>query len=220
MLKEVEQYTIDQYLPALTRGGSLDQAQRRQVAQRVARYSGIAENVVLDHNLTVGTSFFWKELLRDRGLTIGRLDSRYTGINRADAGQSPDFDPALTSWNHSFAPAINHCLRDVLGYRTNLQYWLFGPVSPWNRENDNTGLALQGAMAQNPSLHLMVQSGYFDGGTDYFGAKYNLWQMDPSGNLQPAVRPARRRAGHQSTNRTVAPAMTERPGMTTPAISV
>jgi carboxypeptidase C (cathepsin A) len=196
VLKEVEQYTIDHYIPALTRAGSLDAAQRKQVAQRVARYSGIDEQVVLQHNLSFGTSFFWKELLRDRGLTIGRLDSRYTGINRSDAGISPDFDPALTSWNHAFAPAINYYLRDVLGYRTGLQYWLFGPVHPWNREGDNTGLALQSAMAQNPFLHLMVQSGYFDGGTDYFGAKYNLWQMDPGGKLQKRIRFEGYRSGH------------------------
>jgi hypothetical protein len=29
----------------------------------------------------------------------------------------------------------------------------------------------------------MVQSGY-DGACDYFNAKYNLWQMDPSGKLK------------------------------------
>lgn len=196
VLKEVEQYTLDHYMPALARAGSLDQAQRMQVAARVARYSGIAEGVVLDNNLSFPTSFFWKELLRDRGITIGRLDSRYTGSSRADAGLSPDFDPALTSWNHSFAPAINHYLRDVLGYKTTLQYWLFGPVNPWNRQGDATGLSLQRAMAQNPFLHLMVQSGYFDGGTDYFGAKYNLWQMDPAGKLQTRMRFEGYRSGH------------------------
>ena len=85
---------------------------------------------MLDNNLVLRTQFFWKELLREQGKTVGRLDSRYTGMSLADAGQSPDFDPALTSWGHSFAPAINHYLRDVLGYRTNLQYNVFGSVYP------------------------------------------------------------------------------------------
>ena len=176
--------------------GSLSAEQRRQIAERVSRYTGIKPEVVLDNNLVMSTQFFWKELLRDQGKTIGRLDSRYTGISRADAGQNPDFDPALTSWNHSFAPGINYYLRDVLGYKTNLQYWLFGPVHPWNRDNDNTGVQLANAMRQNPYLHLLVQSGYYDGGTDYFGAKYNMWQMDPSGTLQKRMRFEGYRSGH------------------------
>jgi len=196
LLKEVEQYTVEHYIPALTRAGSLTSAERRGVAERVARYTGTDVQVVLDNNLALSTSFFWKDVLRERGLAIGRLDSRYTGINRANAGQSPDFDPALTAWNHAFAPAINHYLRDVLRYDTNLQYWLFGPVNPWNREGDTTGDSLAAAMRQNPFLHLMVQSGYFDGGTDYFSAKYNLWQMDPAGALQARMRFEGYRSGH------------------------
>src|SRR5690606_10624555 len=152
LLPEVERYTIDTYMPALARGGSLSAAERAQVAQQVSRYTGIKEAVVLDNNLTLSTQFFWKELLRERGQTIGRLDSRYTGSSLANAGQSPDFDPALTSWNHAFAPAINYYLRDVLGYKTNLQYNLFGSVFPWNNQNDNTGEQLADAMRQNPYL--------------------------------------------------------------------
>jgi secondary thiamine-phosphate synthase enzyme len=117
LLPEVEAFTITEYIPALTRGGSLDREERSALARRVARYSGLDEQVVLNHNLAVPTAFFWKELLRDRGLTVGRLDSRYRGTDRADAGERYDYDPALTAWNHAFAPAINHYLRDVLGYR-------------------------------------------------------------------------------------------------------
>jgi carboxypeptidase C (cathepsin A) len=146
--------------------------------------------------MAVPTSFFWKELLRDRGLTVGRLDSRYKGLDRDDAGESPDFDPALTSWNHAFAPAINSYLRDGLGWKTDLQYWLFGPVNPWNRTGDNTGANLQEAMGSNPYLHVMVQSGYFDGGTPYFDAKYTMWNMDPAGRFQDRMTFKGYRSGH------------------------
>ena len=72
----------------------------------------------------------------------------------------------------------------MVGWDTDLQYWLFGPVSPWNRDGERTGSQLQQAMAQNPYLHVMVQSGYFDGGTPYFDAKYTMWNIDPSGRFQ------------------------------------
>ncbi|MGH7447535.1 MAG: S10 family peptidase, partial [Longimicrobiales bacterium] len=196
LLPEVEQFTIDELIPALARGGSLDPERRNDLAQRVARYSGLSQQVVLNHNLAVPTGFFWKELLRDRGLTVGRLDSRYRGVDRSDAGERYDYDPALTAWNHAFTPAINYYLRDVLGYRTDLQYWMFGPVNPWNRSDDRTGENLRSAMAANPFLHLFVQSGYFDGGTHYFGARYTMWNMDPGGRLRDRMRFQAYRSGH------------------------
>jgi len=196
LLPEVEKFTVDELVPAMTRAGSLDKGTREALVKRYARYAGLKEAAVAQYNMAVPTSFFWKELLREQGLTVGRLDSRYRGLDRTDAGVSPDFDPALTSWNHAFAPAINHYLRDILGFRTDLQYWLFGPVNPWNREGERTGQQLQQAMAENPYLHLFTQSGYFDGGTDYFNAKYNMWAMDPSGRFQDRMQFKGYRSGH------------------------
>lgn len=196
LLPEVEQFTVEDLLPGLALGGSLPAARRDSLVRTFARYSGLADEVIRQHALAVPTSFFWKELLRSKGLTIGRLDSRYRGLDREDAGESPDFDPALTSWNHAFAPAINHYLRDVLGWKTDLQYWLFGPVNPWNRTGDQTGENLREAMGTNPYLHVMVQSGYFDGGTPYFDAKYTMWNMDPAGRFQDRMTFKGYRSGH------------------------
>lgn len=73
---------------------------------------------------------------------------------------------------------------------------MFGPVFPWNNQNNTTGENLRQAMAENPYLHLMVQSGYFDGACDYFNAKYNMWQMDPSGKLKDRMSWHGFRSGH------------------------
>ncbi|MFP8488969.1 S10 family peptidase [Gracilimonas sp. Q87] len=196
ILPEVEEFTINEYIPALAKGGFISDAEKNRIAERVSYYSGISKQAVLDWNLRISTSFFWKELLRDEGLTVGRLDSRYRGIDRETGGERYDFDPALTAWNHAFTPAINHYLRDVLGYETDLQYWTFGPVHPWDRSGDYTGENLRSAMAENPFLHVMVQSGYYDGGTNYFDAKYTMWNMDPSGRLQDRLSFKGYRSGH------------------------
>ena len=196
ILPEVEAYAIEELLPALSRGGFLEEAQKQEIAQSYSRYSGLSVDAIMDHNLIVPTSFFWKDLLREEGITIGRLDSRYRGRDRSDAGIRYDHDPALTSWNHSFTPAINHYLRDQLGVKTDLQYWIFGPVHPWNRDNNSAGEDLRQAMAQNPYLHVMIQAGYFDGGTDYFSAKYTMWNMDPSGRLTDRLSFKGYRSGH------------------------
>jgi carboxypeptidase C (cathepsin A) len=196
LLPEVENYTLTTLMPALARGGFLDAQQKAQIAAQVARYSGLSERTVLQHNLAVPAQYFWKDLLRDKGYTIGRLDSRYLGIDRAQAGDNPDYNAELTAWLHAFTPAINHYLRDVLQYKTDLQYWAFGPVHPWDNSNDKTGENLRLAMAENPYMRVMVQSGYFDGATNYFDAKYTLWQLDPSGRMKDRLRFEGYRSGH------------------------
>jgi carboxypeptidase C (cathepsin A) len=196
ILPEVEAFTLDTYLPALARGGSLAGAEREALAAEVAHWAGVSAEWVLDHNLRPSVGEFRKELLRAEGLTVGRLDARYRGTDRENAGDSYDYDPALSAWNQAFAPAINDYLRNDLGFETDLQYWVFGPVGPWNRAGDQTGENLRQAMAENPFLHLLVQSGYYDGGTDYFGAKYTMWNLDPAGRLQDRMRYAAYRSGH------------------------
>jgi len=196
VLAESEKFTIDEFIPALSKGGFIDPAKRKEIAGKASRYSGLKEETVLNHNLAVPTQFFWKDLLRTEGFTVGRLDSRYKGIDKMAAGSSPDFNSELTSWLHSFTPAINYYLRDVLKYKTDLQYNMFGPVRPWDNSNDNTGENLRLAMAENPYLHVMVQSGYYDGATTYFDAKYSMWQLDPSGRMKDRLRFEGYRSGH------------------------
>lgn len=196
VLAESEKFTVNEFIPALTLGGFVDESKRKEVAAKVARYSGLSEKTVLQHNLVVPTGYFWKDLLRDKGLTIGRLDSRYLGIDKQQAGDGPDYNAELTSWLHSFTPAINHYLRDVLKYKTDLQYNMFGPVRPWDNNGDRTGENLRQAMAQNPYLNVMIQSGYYDGATTYFDAKYSMWQLDPSGKMKDRLRFEGYRSGH------------------------
>lgn len=196
MLPEVEKFTIDELVPAMARGGFLEENKKKEIAKKMSRYSGISEQVILQNNLDVALGLFWKELLRDEGYTVGRLDSRYKGIDKRDAGEQPDFNAELISWEHSFTPAINMYIREELKYKTDLKYYVFGPVQPWDRSGDKTGENLRLAMAENPYLHVLVQSGYFDGACDYFNAQYNLWQMDPSGKLKDRMSWEGYRSGH------------------------
>lgn len=202
LLPEVEEYTIEEYLPALSHGGFIDDSRRQEVARQVARYSGLSEEFVLDYNNAVPSSAFWKELLRDEGFTIGRLDSRYKGIDKSDGGDRYDYPAEYSSWKHAFTPAINHYVDEVLGFETDLQYMVSGDVRPWNRDGNETGEMLRQAMAENPYLKVMVQSGYYDGATDYFSAKYVMWNIDPSGKMQDRFRFEGYRSGHMMYLRT------------------
>ncbi|MCH1431389.1 MAG: carboxypeptidase [Flavobacteriaceae bacterium] len=196
MLPEVEEFTINELIPALAKGGFISGTEREKIASEMARYSGLSKTLILQNNLDVPNRFFWKELLRDEGKTIGRLDSRYLGIDRKDVGIRPDYSAELTSWLHSFTPAINHYIQKELKFKTDVKYNMFGPVRPWNNENDNTREDLRRAMAENPYLKVLFQSGYYDGATTYFNAKYTMWQVDPSGKMKDRFYFKGYRSGH------------------------
>ena len=197
ILPESEQYALDHLMPAVARGGSLSLEEKREVAEKVSYYSGLSVKSIMQNNLDVPTQFFWKDLLRDKtGQTIGRLDSRYLGLDRAEAGDKPDYSPELTSWLHSFTPAINYYIREHLNFKTDIKYNMFGPVHPWDNRDNHTRDDLRKAMAENPYLHVMFQSGYYDGATTYFNAKYTMWQLDQSGKLQDRMSFKGYRSGH------------------------
>lgn len=197
ILPESEAYTIDKLIPALAKGGFLEASEKEAVADKMAYYSGLNKKDILDHNLSVPTSFFWKNLLKDKsGHTVGRLDSRYLGIDKQLSGTKPDYNSELTSWLHSFTPAINYYLQEELNFKTDVKYNMFGPVHPWNNDDDNTRDNLRQAMAQNPYLNVLVQSGYYDGATTYFNAKYTMWQVDPSGRMKDRFSFKGYRSGH------------------------
>jgi len=196
VLAEAEKYAVEGLMPVLAKGGFVSDDERNQAAKMMARYAGISEKVILQYNLDVPTSFYWKELLREEGFTVGRLDSRYKGIDRTNGGVRPDFNSELTSWLHAFAPAVNYYYKNVLKFETDVKYNMFGPVHPWDRSGNNTGENLRQAMAQNPYLNTMIQSGYFDGATKYFDAKYTMWQIDPSGKMKDRLSFRGYRSGH------------------------
>ena len=192
-----EEYAINKLIPAIAKGGFISNEERDKIAEKMSFYSGIKKKVLLQHNLDLPKDYFWKELLRDKnGCTVGRLDSRYKGLDKRIAGENPDYNSEITSWLHSFTPAINYYIREHLNFRTDVTYNVFGPVRPWDNRNDNVREGLRQAMAQNPYLKVLIQSGYYDGATTYFNAKYTMWQTDPSGRMKDRFYFKGYRSGH------------------------
>ena len=192
-----EEYAINKLIPAIAKGGFISDEERDKIAEKMSFYSGIKKKVLLQHNLDLPKDYFWKELLRDKnGYTVGRLDSRYKGLDKRIAGENPDYNSEITSWLHSFTPAINYYIREHLNFRTDVTYNVFGPVRPWDNRNDNVREGLRQAMAQNPYLKVLIQSGYYDGATTYFNAKYTMWQTDPSGRMKDRFYFRGYRSGH------------------------
>ena len=181
-------FAYNELLPSIAKGGFLNNNVKEQIAKKIESLTGIEYNVVLDNNLIITTGLFWKELLRDDGFTIGRLDSRYKGIDSKDGGIYPEYPQELSSWDHAFTPAMNSYINEKLNFKTDIKYntWARDELSvrPWNRDNVNIRRRFREAIAENPFLNVLIQSGYYDGATTFSAAKYTIQQVDPSGKLK------------------------------------
>lgn len=197
VLAESEKFASGDYQLALFKGGNVTADERTAIAKQVSRLTSVPVDFVLQSNLRIERNRFWKELLRDKGLTVGRLDSRYTGQDRDSAGEAPEGDPAMWAWDGPFAGAVNSYFRDELKWETDDKYYIWGNVRPWRQDPDTrVGEMLRRAMTQNPYLHVLVMEGYFDGATDYYSAQYTMSHLDPSGAINKRIHFAFYESGH------------------------
>ncbi|MFN3652237.1 MAG: S10 family peptidase [Armatimonadota bacterium] len=203
-LEEVERFTIEEYTPALMKGTNLSDAERRAVAQKVARYTGLSPEYVEQTNLRIEIFRFTKELLRDQRKTVGRLDSRFTGFDVDAAGESPDYDPSMTAIRPPYTAAFNDYVRRELGFRTDRTYHILGGGinAPWEwlrpgaQGYADTSDDLRAALVKNPYMKVFVGSGYFDLATPYFATEYTLSHLGLEKPLRNNLTVREYRAGH------------------------
>tara|TARA_B100001769_G_scaffold153770_1_gene120602 strand:- start:334 stop:1542 length:1209 start_codon:yes stop_codon:yes gene_type:complete len=183
-----DEFAYNELLPSLAKGGIIDNDKKNEIAKKIEFLTGIKYDEIIKNNLNISTSFFWKELLRDEGFTIGRLDSRYKGIDSSDSGNYPEYAPELSAWDHAFTPAMNSYIKEKLNFETDIKYntWARGELSvrPWDSDNIRIRRNFREAIAENPFLNVLIQSGYYDGATTFSAAKYTMQQVDPSGKLK------------------------------------
>ena len=188
-LAEVEAWAAGEYTQALAKGDRLTPAERQAVVERLARYTGLSAEYVGRSDLRVEIGKFRKELLRARRRSVGRLDSRFLGIDPSATDDRPDFDPSLAAIRPPYTAAFNDYVRRTLGYKTDLTYHILGGgiATPWDfgpaaDGYPDTSEALRDALARNPDMRVYVASGYFDLATPYFATQYTLAHMglDPS----------------------------------------
>jgi len=201
-LAEVEAYALGDYLLALARGARLTDAARSEVASRLARYTGLSADFVDRADLRVEISRFTKELLRDERRTVGRLDSRFKGIDRDAAGEHHEYDPSLANITGPYTAAFNDYVRGELAFESDLPYEILNPrVWPWRWsefENRYVNVAetLRRAMTINPFLKVLVASGVFDLATPYLATDYTLDHLGLDPELRSNVRVHTYEAGH------------------------
>jgi carboxypeptidase C (cathepsin A) len=176
------QFAFGDYLVALARGNRLSAAERTSIAQKLARLTGLSVDYVQRANLRIDPGRFRKELLRDRRLVVGRLDSRFTSVEGDAAGETDEFDLSNSALQGPYTALFQDYLKNELKWESDLHYPTSGNVRPWNwdefqnRYMDMTE-PLRSAMSHNPFLKIFVAQGYYDMATVMGGMEFNFAQL-------------------------------------------
>lgn len=179
-LENVKAFAEKDYLYALMKGDSLSDQERDQIAQKLSTFTGLSKEYVLKSDLRINIFRFCKELLREEGLTVGRLDSRYTGVDRDSAGEMFERDPSYSAILGPYAATLNHYVRQDLKFENELPYEILAPLyqkwkfEDWENQYLNVAEDLRKAMATNPSLKVFVGNGYYDFATPYYATEYTF----------------------------------------------
>lgn len=180
---EARQFAIGPYASALLKGQKLPAEERARIRTELSRFTGLSEAYLERADLRVTPDRFYKELLRDRGLTVGRLDSRYTGRDYDSAGETPDNDPSFYGIDAGYTAAINSWARGSLGFVTDREYQSIARLGrDWDwriGERDanaylNVTPYLGKALRENSGMRIFVAQGYYDFATPFFAAEYAL----------------------------------------------
>jgi carboxypeptidase C (cathepsin A) len=180
-LKDAEAFAMGEYAAALAKGDEITAAEKKAAVDKIARFTGLDAKYIEESNLRFDVSHYARQLLRDRGLTIGRYDGRLTGGSALNTGETADFDPSSTLITPPFTAAFLSYIRNELGYKTDMYYYPSGGIQPWdygvqNGFGDTTSM-LRNAMTKNPYMKVMVAAAYFDMATPYYAVEYTFNHM-------------------------------------------
>lgn len=209
LVDEVKRFASEEYAEALFKGNRLSEEEYSRIVQKLAEYTGLSGDYIRRTNLRIRHDRFVKELLRDRGNTVGRLDSRFLGRDEDSAGEGYEFDPSSANIHGAFSTVFKDYVRSELNFKRDGAYHIYGNVRPWNYNVSTAGErarfgsmapstadTLRRAMSENPHLQVFVANGYYDGATPLYGTEYTFSQMGLSGEFKDRIHMGYYEAGH------------------------
>ncbi len=199
---EAETFALGDYAHALLLGSRLSREERDRVVAKTAELSGLEPSYVERSELRIESHRFFRQLLRERGQVIGRLDGRFVGYESEAVGERPTADPSYSAIHGPYSAAFNHYVRVELRYENDLPYEILtSRVQPWSYkefENKHVNVAdrLAVAMRHNPHMRVHVAAGYFDGATPYFAADHTFNHLRIPAELRERIEFSYFEAGH------------------------
>jgi len=207
-LDEARKFAKTEYANALLQGDTISEADRAAVAKKLAHFTGLSEDYILRSKLRVRLQAFMQELQLSRGLTTGRLDSRFSGPTYDLIAATANYDPQATAITGAFVAAFNMYLRDDLKFPHDREYHVYANFGEnrWDWKHETGGGFFPGspnvmrdfanALIVNPRLHVELEDGYYDLATPFFEAEYATEHLGLPDNLQKNIQHKYYAAGH------------------------
>ena len=190
-LEEVVQFALGEYAAGLIQGDNLAQDQRARLVEQLANFTGLSKDYLDNTDLRINIMRFIKELRREDKLTIGRLDTRFTGVDRDSAGESSEFDPSYAAIQGPYSTTFNDYLRSQLEFESDLPYEILSMKvnTKWSYQDHqnefvNVAETLRKAITTNPHLKVLVTNGYFDLATPFQATRHTFSHL----GLPPSLR--------------------------------
>lgn len=186
-----------EYAQALEKGDQLPQAEYDKVVQDMARLTALSPDFIRRADLRVSPQRWFSELMRDKRRIVGRLDSRFLGINRDAAAERAEYDPSEASYEGAFTATFMDYVRRDLGWKSNMYYTVSARVRPWDRTaGDEAAEVLRSAMTEQSTLKVLVLCGYYDLATPFNGIEETVSHMQLDPEIRKNVSFAYYESGH------------------------
>lgn len=203
-LKEVEDFTMGPYAHALALGTDVTAEEKQAVAQKLHEYTGLPVDYLLKANLRVSGPEFAKSLQDSADLTLGRLDTRFSGPTLDPLSENAQYDPQSSAISSAYVALFNQYVRHDLKYGEGMTYiplqYAAEPQWVWSHNGnpigENVSEDLAEAMKTNPRLKVLVNGGYYDLATPFFAAQYEEKHLPIPQSLAKNIYYAWYEAGH------------------------
>lgn len=185
LAQQARQFAHGEYAAALEKGDELPQAEYQKIVRNLAHFTGLSPKYIEQTNLRISPQRWFKELLRDRRQTIGRIDARFLGMDSDAAGERYEYDSSLASYDGAYVAMFQDYARRELKWTTDMYYTLSARVQPWDQgQAGQPAEALRAAMTSQRYLRVLVICGYYDLATPFNGIEQTVSHM----NLEPPIR--------------------------------
>jgi carboxypeptidase C (cathepsin A) len=199
LLQQVQQFALNDYAEALNAGSALSPEQFSAIAGKLHEFTGLSTAYIEKADLRVTDREFFHELLADQDETVGRLDSRFSGASLDPLSEGSHYDPQSAAISSAYQAAFNEYAHTTLQFGRDRIYRLEGDVYPWSMRHVDlvtrrpqgeqggfisVAVDLAQAMKRDPDLQVLVQNGYYDLATPYFGTLYIMNHL----GIPPALR--------------------------------
>ncbi len=179
------EFAHGEYAQALEKGDQISPAEYKKVVADLARFTGLSPKYIEEANLRVSPQRWFKELMRDKRKTMGRLDARFTGQDVDAAGERYEYDSSEASYEGAYVAMFHDYVRRDLKWNSDLYYTVSANVRPWDQgQPGGPAEALRSAMTQQQNLKLLVVCGYYDHATPFNGIEQTVSHM----MLEPSIR--------------------------------